>query len=192
MIIGQWFSHIDCAPVRVIDYSTTIEPHWLFVIISTNSSNWLFIWVVKRVQSNNSHDWLFEWLIIQQRFDNDCSINQLAWLIIRLWLSHIDYSWLINQLTTLIIHSSSQGSSINQLAWLIIRVLIIQQRFDIDCLINQLAWLIIRQWLSHIDYSWLINTLMKLMIHSGSRASSINQLAWLIIRVTDYLAKIRQ
>ena len=132
------------------------------------------------------------WLIIQQRFDNDCSINQLAWLIIRLWLSHIDYSWLINQLTTLIIHSSSQGSSINQLAWLIIRVLIIQQRFDIDCLINQLAWLIIRQWLSHIDYSWLINTLMKLMIHSGSQASSINQLAWLIIRVTDYSAMIRQ
>ena len=123
MIIGQWFRHIDCAPVRVIDYSTTIEPHWLFVIISTNSSNWLFIWVVKRVQSNNSHDWLFAWLIIQQRFDNDCLINQLAWLIIRLWLSYIEFSWLINQLITLIIHSSSQGSSINQLAWLIIRVI---------------------------------------------------------------------
>ena len=66
--------------------------------------------------------------------------------------------------------------------------LIIQRRFDYDCLINQLAWLIIWQWLSHIDYSWLINQLIKLIIHSSSQSSSINQLAWLIIRVIDYFS----
>ena len=168
------------------------------------------------------------WLIIQQRFDNDCSVNQLAWWIIWQWLSHIDYSWLINQLIKSIIHSTSQSSSINQPARLIFRVigystmiqqcivdyscdwlfsndstmivkstslrdwlfdndwlshwsfirivnrvqsanlhdslfvwLVIQQWFDIDCLINQLAWWIIRQWLSPIDYSWLIHQLIK-------------------------------
>ena len=95
---------------------------------STNSSNWLFIRLVNRVQSTNPHDWFFVWLIIQhdstmhcwlslwfiiqQWFNNDCLINQLVWLIIRQWL-----------IVTLIIHSSSQSSSINQLAWLIIRVI---------------------------------------------------------------------
>ena len=190
---------------------------------------------------------LFVWLIIQQGFDNDCLINQLAWLIIWQWLSPIDYSGLINQLIKLIIHSSSQPNSITQLARLIIRVigystmirqwlfnqparvmdystmiefhglfvinppthqnwlfvrvvnraratnphdilfvwLIIQQWFNNDCFINQLAWLIVRQWLGHIDYSGLINQLMKLIIHSSSQSSSINQPARLIIRVID-------
>jgi len=32
LIIRQWLSHIDYSPARVIDYSTMIEPHWLFVI----------------------------------------------------------------------------------------------------------------------------------------------------------------
>ena len=52
-------------------------------------------------------------------------------------------------------------------------------------LIIQLA--LSRNWLSHIDISWLINQLIKLIIHSTSQPSSINQLAWLIIRVIDYL-----
>ena len=177
---------------------------------STNSSNWFFIRLVNRVQSTNLHDCLFVWLIIQQGFDNDCLINQLAWLIIWQWLSHIDYSGLINQLIKLIIHLSSQSSSINQSArlifrvidystmihqcivdysrdilfdndwlshWIFIRVvnrvqstnlhdwlfrwLVIQQWFDNDFFLNQLAWWIIRQWLSPIDYSWLIHELIK-------------------------------
>ena len=166
MIIGQWFRHIDCAPVRVIDYSTTIEPHWLFVIISTNSSNWLFTWVVKRVQSNNSHDWLFEWLIIQQRFDNDCLINQLAWLIFdNDWatLTICDY---INEFIKLIIHLSSQASSIKQLAWLIIRVIdysatIRQWLFNQPARVIDYSTMIKPHWLfvinqptHHIDYSF--------------------------------------
>ena len=167
-------------------------------------SHWLVIRVVNRVQSTNSNDRLFGWLIIQPWFDNGCLINQLAWLIIRQLLSHIEYSWLINKLMKFMIHSGSQASSINQLAWLIICVidysatirqwlfnqparvmdystmieshwifirvvkrvqstnshdwlfvwLIIQQRFDNDCLVNQLAWWIIRQWLSHIEFSF--------------------------------------
>ena len=91
-------------------------------------------------------------------------------------MSHIDYSWLINKLIKLIIHSSSQSSSINQIAWLIIR-----QWFDNDWLINKLAWLIIRQWL-----------IVTLNIHSSSQSSSINQLAWFIIRVFDFSTMIRQ
>ena len=135
--------------------------------------------MVKRVQSTNSHDWLFGWLIIQQWFDNDCLINQLAW-----WL--FDNDW-----ATLIIHSSSQSSPINQLAWLIIRVIDYSTMIR-QWLFNQPARVIDRQWLSHMDYSWLINQLIKLIIHSSSQASPIHQLAWLIIRVIDYSAMIRQ
>ena len=62
----------------------------------------------------------------------------------------------------------------------------------VTLIIRQLAWLIIRQWLSHTDYSWLINQLIKLIFHSSGHASSINQLAWLIIRLIDYSTMIRQ
>ena len=80
---------------RVIDYSTMI--HQCIVdysrdILFDNDwlSRWIFIRVVNRVQSTNLHDWLFGWLVIQRWFDDDCLINQLAWLIIWQWLSHID------------------------------------------------------------------------------------------------------
>ena len=94
-------------PARVMDYSTMIESHWLFVINPSTHQNWLFVQVVNRAQATNPHDWLFVWLIIRQGFANDCFINQLAWLIIWQWLNHIDYSGLINQLIKLIIHWSS-------------------------------------------------------------------------------------
>ena len=138
-MIRQWLFN---QPARVIDYSTMIEPQWVFVII--------------------------------------------------------------NQLIKLDIHSSSQSISINLLAWVIIRQWLFNRVVSTswrNCLLDndwvtlimcQLACLIIRHWLSHIDYLWLINKLMKLMIHSGSQASSINQLAWLIICVIDYSATIRQ
>ena len=154
---------VTLIPARVIDYLAVIVSHWLFVRVviraqSTNhvlllgviiqparvidystmiESHWLFIRVVIRVQSTNSHDGLFVRLITKQWFDNDCLINQLAWLIIRQWLSHTDYSparvvddltmieahWLFassrdrlfgNDWVTLIIRSSSHSSSINQ------------------------------------------------------------------------------
>ena len=108
-MIRQWLFN---QPARVMDYSTMIESHWLVVINPPTHQNWLFVRVVNRAQATNPHDWSFGWLIMQQRFDNDGLINQLAWLIIRQWLT-----------VTLIIHSSSQSSSINQLAWLIIRVI---------------------------------------------------------------------
>ena len=130
--------------------------------------------------------------------------NQTARVIDRQWLSRIYYSWLINQLIKLVIHSSSQSSSINQLAWVIIRQWLFN-RVESTCsrnslldndwvtlIIRQLAWLIIRQLLSHTDYSWLINQLIKLIFHSSGQASSINQLAWLIIRLIDYSTMIRQ
>ena len=135
-----------------------------------NQLAWVIIrqWLFNRVSSTSSRNWLF---------DNDrvtLIIRQLAWLITWQWLSHIDYSWLINQLIKSIIHSSSQSSSINQLAWLIIRVIDYSAMIR-QCSINQLAWLSIWQWLSHIDYSCLINQLIKLIIHSSSQSSSINQ-----------------
>ena len=115
------------------------------------------------------------------------------------WLFASSRDWFFdNDWVTLIIHSSSQSSAINQLAWMIIRQWLFNRVkstssrnwvFDNDwvtLIIRQLAWLIIRQWLSHIDYSWLINQLIKLIIHSSSQSSSINQLAWLIIRVIDH------
>ena len=114
------------------------------------------------------------------------------------------FSWLINQLIKLVIHSSSQSSSINQLAWVIIRQWLFNRVLStssrnwllhndwVTLIIRQLAWLNIRQWLSHMDYSWLINQLIKLIIHSSSQASPIHQLAWLIIRAIDYSAMIRQ
>ena len=94
-MIRQWFFS---QPARVMDYSTMIESHWLFVINPPTHQNWLFVRVVNRALATNPHDWLFVWLLIQQWFDNDCLINQLAWWIIRQWLSAVDYSWLIHQL----------------------------------------------------------------------------------------------
>ena len=45
LIIGQWLSHIDFPPARVIDYSTMIEPHWLFVINQpTHQIDYSFEW----------------------------------------------------------------------------------------------------------------------------------------------------
>ena len=139
-MIRQWLLN---QPARVMDYSTMIESHWLFVINLPTHQKWLYVRVVNRAQATNSHDWLFVWLIIQQWFDNDGLVNQLAWLNIWQWLSHIDYSGLINQIIKLIIPSSSESSSINQTAWLIIRV--------IDCST------MIQQWLIHMDCSWVIN-----------------------------------
>ena len=94
-MIRQWLFN---QPSRLMDYSTMIESHWLFVINPPTDQNWLFVRVVNRAQATNTYDWFFVWLTIQQGFDNDCLINQLAWLIICQWLSHIDYSWLIHQL----------------------------------------------------------------------------------------------
>ena len=119
-MIRQWLFN---QPARVMDYSTMIESHWLVVINPPTHQNWLFVRVVNRAQATNPHDWSFGWLIMQQRFDNDGLINQLAWLINWQWLSHIGYSGLINHLIKLIIHSSSQSSSINQPARLIFRVI---------------------------------------------------------------------
>ena len=162
--IRQWLFN---QPARVIDYLPMIESHWLFVINPPTHQNWIFIRVVNRVQSTNPNDWLIVWLIIQQWFDNDCLINQLAWLIIWQWLIHIHYSGLINQLIKLIIHSVvNRVQPTSSHDWLF-GWLVIQQWFDDDCLINQLAWLIIWQWLSHIDYSGWINQLIKLIIHSS-------------------------
>ena len=163
-------------------------------------SHWLFIRVVNRVQSTNSHDWLFGWLIIQQWFDYGRLINQLAWWIIWQWLSHIDYSWLINQLIKLIIHSSSQSSSINQPAWLIIRVIdystmIRQWLIHMECSWVQstnlhdwlFGWLIILQW---FDKNCLINQLDRLILLFNQPARLIDYLTmieshWLFIRVVN-------
>ena len=42
---GQWLSHIDYSPARVIDYSTMIEPHWLLVINQpTHQIDYSFEW----------------------------------------------------------------------------------------------------------------------------------------------------
>ena len=144
-MIRRWLFN---QPARVMDYLPTIESRWLFVIHLPTHQNWLCIRVVNRVQSTNPNDWLFVRLIIQQWFDNDCLINQVAWLIIWQWLSHIDFSGLINQLIKFIIHSNSQPSSINQLAWLIIRVI------DYSAMIQQ--WLF-NQPARVIDYSTMID-----------------------------------
>ena len=162
-MIRQWSFN---QPARVIDYSTMIKSHWLFIR------------VVNRVQSTNSHDWLFGWLIIQQWFDNDCLINQLAWWIIWQWLSHIDYSWLINQLIKLIVHSSSQSSSINQPAWLIIRVI------DYSTMIRQ--WLF-NQPARVIDYSTMIES-HWLFIRVVNRVQSTNSHDWL--PDMDYFSRV--
>ena len=119
-MIREWILN---TPARVMDYLPMIESNWLFVINPPTHQNWLFVQVVNRAQATNPHDWSFGWLIMQQRFDNDGLINQLAWLINWQWLSHIGYSGLINHLIKLIIHSSSQSSSINQPARLIFRVI---------------------------------------------------------------------
>ena len=130
-------------PARVIDYSTMIESHWLFIR------------VVNRVQSTSSHDWLFVWLMFQQWFNNDCLINQTAWL-----------TFLQRLVVTLIIHSSSQSSSINQLAWLIIRVIdystMIRQRLfnqparviDYLTMIESYSLFWVNQPTHQIDYSF--------------------------------------
>ena len=123
--IRQWLFN---QPARVIDSSTMIESHWLFGLNQpTHEIDYSFVLTIEFNQptrtidyscdwlfNNDStmHCWLFLWLIIQQWFNSDCLIKQLAWLNIRQWL-----------IVTLIIHSSSQSSSINQLAWLIIRVI---------------------------------------------------------------------
>ena len=105
------------------------------------------------------HCWLFLWLINQQWFNNDCLINQLAWLIIRQWL-----------IVSLIIHSSSQSSSINQLAWLIIRVIGYST--------------MIRHWLFNqparvMDYSTMIESHWLLVINQPTHQN------WLFIRVVN-------
>ena len=113
--------------------------------------------------------------MIQQWFDNDCLIIQLAWLIFRQWFN-----------VTLIIHSSSQSSSINLLAWLFIRVI------DYSTMIRQ--WLFyqparVMNYSTMIESHWLvviIHQLIKLITHLSSQSSSINQSARLIIRVTYY------
>ena len=148
--------------VRVIDVSAMIQQKCLI-----NQPAWLTI-----------RQWLIVTLIIHSSSQSS-SINQLAWLIIRV----IDYStmirqWLFNQPARVIDYSTRLKSH-----WLFASSR--DWWFDNDwgtLIIRQLAWLIIRQWLSHIDYSWLINQLIKLIIHSSSQLSSINQLAWLIIR----------
>ena len=158
-IAGVIIRQVIIQPARVLDYSTMIESHWLFIR------------VVIRVQSTNSHDGLFVRLIIQQWFDNDCLITQLAWLIIRQWLSHIDYSparvidystmiephWLIES-HWLFIRVVNRVQSTNShewlFGWLIISTMIRQSLINQPArIIRQLAWLIIRQRLSHIDYS---------------------------------------
>ena len=160
--------------------------HWLIRWVGHHQPTRMsdYSTVIIQPSSINQLAWLIIRVIDYSAMIRQCLINQLAWLIIRQWLSHIDYSWFINQLIKSIIHSSSQSSSINQLAWLIIRVIDYSAMIR-QWLINQLAWLIIWQWLSHIDYSWLINQLIKLIIHSSSQSSSINQPAWLIIRVSS-------
>ena len=128
--------------------------------------------IIQPTLINPSRNWLL---------DNDwvtLIIRQLAWLIIRLWLSHIDYSWLINQLITLIIYSSSQASSINQLEWLIIRVI------DYSTMIRQ--WLF-NQPARVIDYStrlkshWLFASSRDWWFDNDWGTLIIRQLAWLII-----------
>ena len=144
-------------------------------------SHWLFIRVVNRVQSTNLHDWLFGWLIIQQWFDNDCLINQLAWLIIWQWLSH--WLFVINQPTHqnwLFIRVVNRVQSTNSHEWLCDN--------DYSTEFNQPARV--------IDYSTMIeshcNQLIKLIFHSSSQSSSNNQPTWLIIRAIDHSTMIQQ
>ena len=97
--------------------------------------------------------------MIQQWFDNDCLIIQLAWLIFRQWFN-----------VTLIIHSSSQSSSINLLAWLFIRVI------DYSTMI--------RQWLFYqpaqvMDYSTMIESHWLVVINPPTHQN------WLFVRVVN-------
>ena len=159
-MIRQWLFN---QPARVMDYSTTIESHWLLVTNPPTHQNWLIVRVVNRAQATNPHDWLFVWLIIQQGFDNDCLINQLAWLFDNDWFTMIIRGWSTNSSNWLFIRLVNLVQSTNPNDWFFVR-LIIQKWFNNALLIIPVIdySAMIQQWLFNqaacvIEYSTMID-----------------------------------